>query len=892
MTMRTSRASSTGWIRRIVSLYPRSFERRFGDDFTLALEDWLADEDGGRFKRVRLLWVLLCTAVCEWLRPSAEELTLAPAGLGAGAGSRASRRPQILELTMQDLRYAVRSLSRRPGFVLIAVLTLAIGVGANTAIFTVVDAVLLEPLPYPDGDSLLSIRRVEDRAPGELRSMSQPDIEDLRGLDTIASVAGYQRTSVTLTGQGDPEVIASGGVNDGLLDVFSLKPYAGRDLESSDNVPGGPRVVVVSHGYWESRLGGRSDAIGSTLELDGESHEIVGIAPEGFDFPAGAQFWVPIYNNVEDCGRTCHFLTGIARLSDGRHLEEARQELALVAQQIEQQYPENAGKTFVAKRLRDAQVGDARQGLLILLGAVGLVMLIAAANLASLQVARGTARKREMAVRASLGADRSRLCRLVLMESGLLGLIGGILGIVFAVVATRWILSLAPPGVPRVLDTLLPDLRIFVYGLTLSLGAALLFSVLPAWRLATSTSSAGFRLSEDRGDMRSRTLLLIGEVALSLMLLVGATLLMSTYGKILEVDLGFDEESVLSFFVSLPESGYGQPEKVVTFFERLEEELGAVPGVDSVGGILGRPLGENTIGSSWHYLDRPEPEEGQEDDARMRIVLPGYFETLRIPVARGRLFSDIDRHGGQPVAVVNEAFVRRFAELGDPMGREIQLGLDFGFEERPRTIVGVIGDTQTESITEDPQPEIYIPQAQMASVWMSVVLRARGDGLWPQVTEAVHRVDPMIPLRSKETLSEALDRARGPARFYFVLLSSFAGIAVILSAIGLYGVVSYLVARRTREMAIRLAVGASRWNLVRLVFAQGLAPVAAGIAIGLASALAAARLLGSLLFQVDPFELRIYAFATTLLGIVSLIAMLAPALRVARLAPTRALDDD
>ncbi len=884
--------------RRIISmalaLYPRAFKETLGADFALALEDWMADRSAGRFKPLRLLWVLFKTGALEWLRPSAEaaEASRGDATVRQLAIDDRGRKAKVMELTLQDLRFALRSLSRRPGFVIIAVATLAVGVGANTAIFTVVDTVLLQPLPYEVAEDLLILRRVEERAPGELRSMSQPDIEDLSELDSIAALVAFDTRGFTLTGSGEPEVVSAGFLNEGLLEVFALQPAAGRDLTRADNLPNGPRVIVVSHAFWMSRLGGREDAVGSTLELDGEAHEIVGIAPEGFSFPEDVRLWAPLYNDVEGCGRSCHLLTGIGRLSDGHTLEEAQLELGVAAQRLARDYPaDNRGKSFVAKGLRDHLVGDARRGLLILLGAVGLVMLIAAANMASLQVARGTARKREMTVRTFLGASRGRLCRLVLIEAGLLGIVGGVLGIGLAILITDWIMSVAPDGVPQVTD-LVPGLRVFGYGLVLSLGAALLFSSLPAWRLASATALAGPRTSEDRGDVRSRTFLLVGEVALSLTLLVGAILLMSTYSKILEVDLGFEKDTVLSFFVALPDNGYSEPEKVVTFFERLEQELAAVPGVESVGGILGRPFAGNTIGTSWHYLDRPRPEEGDEPSARVRIILPGYLETLRIPTVRGRALADSDRHGGAPVAVVNEAFVRRFAELGDPLQREVQLGVDFGFAELPRTIVGVIGDTQTESLTGDPRPEIFVPQAQMAVVWMSVVVRARGTNLWPQLTDAVQRVDPLIPLRSRETLSEAVDRARGPARFYFMLLAGFAGIAVLLSAIGLYGVVSYIVARRTREMAIRLAVGASRWTLVRLVFAQGLLPVASGIAIGLAAALAGSRLLGSLLYEVKPFDPAVYLLATVVLAVVSMLAMVAPAVRAASLAPTRALEEE
>ena len=882
-----------GWLHRLLRLYPSAFREQYGDDFVTALDDWRADRGtgGGRLWSTVwvsswLGWLLIRTCVQEWLAPSARPSCRT-------LDRQHPRRAKTMDLYFQDLRFALRSLARRPGFVTVAVLTLAIGVGANTSIFSVVNAVLLEPLPYEDPDDLLMIRRIEQDAPGERRSMSQPDIEDLAHSTTLAGIAGFQDTSLTLTGRGEPEVVRAGAVNDGLLSVFGVAPQLGRDLRVADNVPNGPRMVVIGHSFWQTRLGGSPDVIGSLLELDGEAHDIVGVAPEGFEFPEGARLWVPLYNDVEGCGRGCHFLTGIARLAHGHELGDVQEELDVMAARLAQEYPAaNAEKTFVAFRLSDGLVGEARRGLLVLLGAVGLVMLIAAANLASLQVARGTSRKREMGVRTVLGASRSRLCRLVLLESGLLGVAGGALGVGLAVVVTRWVLKIAPAGVPG-LDETTFDARVLGYGLAISLGASVLFSLLPAWRLASVPSrSLSLRTSDDHLDVRSRNLLLMGEVALSLMLLIGAALLMTTYSRILKIDLGFDKESVLSFFVSLPENGYHSPDRVVSFFDRLEEELAAIPGVESVGGILGRPFGGNTIGTSWHYLDQPVPEEGRGHDARMRIVLPGYLKTLKIPVEQGRGLGDSDRQGVTPVALVNRAFVRRFADLGDPLGREVQLGLDFGFEEKPRTIVGIIGDTQTESLTGEPRPEVFIPQSQMASIWMSVVLRAQSDGLWPQISEAVHRVDPLVPLRTKETLSAAVDRARGPARFYFVLLSSFAGIAVMLSSVGLYGVVSYLVARRTRELAIRLAVGASSWSVVHLVLREGLRPVLGGVMIGLSAAFFGARLLGSLLYEVEPHDPKIYLAVTLLLLLVSVIALIGPAGRAARLAPARALTEE
>ena len=525
-----------------------------------------------------------------------------------------------------------------------------------------------------------------------------------------------------------------------------------------------------------------------------------------------------------------------------------------------------------------------------MLGAVGLVLLIAAANLASLQIARSTGRKTEIGVRAALGATQVRLCTMILLETVLLGVGGAILGAGLGHAATKLVVALAPADVPR-LDQASLDFRVLGFALTISLGVSLLFALLPAWRTAAGTGQTR-RATANRADIRSRNSLIVGEVALSLVLLIGAGLLFRTYDRLLAVDLGFEEHGLHSFFVSLPDEPYIDPEKTIVFFDALEQELASVPGVQSVGSVLGRPFGRNMFSASFELLDQPEAPPGEGIVAPVRVVTPGFNSTFQIPLLSGRDLRESDRREGAGVALVNQAFVDKFSGNQEPLGREIQVHLSLGFDDDPvRTIVGVIGNTRGSNPSKE-YPGIFIPEAQMASPWMNVVMRTAGPLSWPAIQAAVQRVDPNIPLRQKETLVEAIDRARGPARFYLVLLGGFAVIAVLLAAIGLYGVVSYLVSRRTREIAIRLAIGATSTNVVRHILGQGLKPVFLGIALGLLVSTLGARLLGSLLYEVKPFDLATYATVSVGLVLVALSAIFVPAQRAGRVPPARALKEE
>ncbi|MEM6706748.1 MAG: ABC transporter permease [Acidobacteriota bacterium] len=869
------------WFEVLLRAFPAPFRREYGRDLLHALDDWL--EDDGRRRWVPDLltgsYFLLRSALQERLNPSLRQ--------------RPAPRGQTMERLLHEFRLTLRGLLQRPGFTAVALLTLALGVGANTAIFSIVNTVILKPLPYSDPEQLVTIRRLEAQSERGPMAMSQPDIEDIeRSAGTLQSVAGYQRTSVTLTGDGGPEIVQAAEVTHGLLTVLGQPPIEGRDLVAADNTPNGERVVVVGKTFAETHLGQRT-AVGAKLQLQGETFRVIGVAPENFDFPQGAKIWLPIFNDTEGCGRGCHFLQGIARLQPGEvSVAAAQQELDAVARRLKEAYPEdNTGKTFFVEGLQTTLLGDTQRGLLILLASVGLVLLIAAANLASLQLARSSTRSNEIAVRSALGASRARLCGLLLQETMLLGLGGGLLGLLLGLATARGIVALAPEGVPRI-DEVGLDSTLLVYALAASLATAIVFAIGPSWRLTRPAHQGSLRSTADAGSVRTRNALLTAEVALSLLLLVGAGLLLQTYRQVLEVDLGFEADNVSSFLVALPEEPYAEPEQVAVFFERVEQELASIPGVTSVGGVLGLPFSGNSMGTSVEFLDEPEPEQGQERSTRLRVALPEYFETLGIRTLEGRNFDSADRQGNLPVAVVNQAFVERFCDGELPLDRQIQIGFGFGWDKEPRTIVGVVSDFKTESITAQTRPEVFVPQAQMGAPWMSLVVRSAGDTDWAALSTAVQRVDPMVPLRAKSSVTEAVDRERGPARFYFLLLAGFAAIAVALSLVGLYGVVSYLVSRRTREIAIRMAVGARATEVTRQFLVQGLRPVAAGLGLGLVAAVATSRFLSSLLFEVSPYDPSIYLAAAGGLTATTLFALLLPARRAGRVSPARMLQEE
>ena len=793
-----------------------------------------------------------------------------------------------------DVRFALRSLARRPAFTAIAAVTLALGIGANTAIFSVVNGVLLRPLPYSEPDRLMLVWAHDEEEPAGRSWMSQPDIESVRELPAIASVEGWQSTSFAVTGAGEPERVAVARVTGGLLETMGFTPVLGRDLRHEENASGAPLVVVIGHDQWQTRLGGRGDVIGSTIDLHERSYEIVGVAPEGFDFPDGAQFWVPYRIEPDDCGRGCHVYQAIARLAAGTTREAAAAALGTLASSLGEAFPEsNFGQEFRLEPLTEFTVGDVRRGLWILLGAVAVVLLIACANVTNLLLVRGASRRGEVAVRAALGAGRGRLVRQVLVESLVLATLGATLGIALAAAGVRLLRDWAPPGIPR-LDEIGVDMTVLLFSVALTGLVAVLFGLSPALRLARTPVAEGIRSESRGGDQgregRSRALLLALEVGLSLVLLVGAGLLLRSLGRLYDVDMGFDGREVVRFGLYLPSARYDSLETITTFYRSLEERLDNVPGVESVGSVYGAPLAGGNIMGEVRVEGRELPALGAETYGAIHPATPGYMETMGLTLLRGRGIEPTDRRESPAVAVVSEAFVRENFPGEEPLGRRFAVTASFGFANPTWTIVGIVRDVRR-SLTGEPRASLYVPHTQFGPAGLTVHVRGRAgaQNLFGAIRQQVQAMDPNLPLASIETVDEAIRRDAASARFYLLLVSLFAGLAVILAAIGLYGVVSYLVSRRTREIGIRLALGAPRSGIRRLVLRQAMGPALLGVTGGVLVSLAAGRIMESMLFQAEGIDLVVLLGVTTLIVLVTVAATLAPARRATRVDPVEVL---
>ena len=794
----------------------------------------------------------------------------------------------------RDLRYAVRALVRRPGFTAVAVVTLALGIGANTAIFSVVNAVLLRPLEWIDPDGLVVVWSHSAEEPDGRGSMSLPDLRDVGDLSALETMVGYRGMTATVTGGEEPELVAASRSTDGLMTTFRVRPWLGRDLTSADAEPGSALVLVVGYRYWQDRLGGRQDVIGSTLEISDVPFEIVGVAAPGFDFPDGAQLWWPRQLDPLTCGRGCHTLWAIGRLATGSSVETLSAQLATLASTLSETYPEtNIIKRLRAARLADDTVADVRLGLWFILGAVSLVLLIACANVANLLLVRGEGRRGEIAVRAALGASRARIVSQVLMESAVLTVGGASLGIVLARLGVALVRAMPAATVPRI-ESVSLDGRVLLFTLGLAVVVMILFGLSPALRLARGLKAADL-VSERRGGTspgaaRSRSLLLAAEVALSVLLLVGAGLLLKSFDSLYRVDMGFEGADLTRFRISLPGSRYDSIDEIVVFYETLEDRLRALPGVVSVGSTYGPPLGFGNITGDAVIEGQPPAEPGTETSASVHPVTTGYFQTMRLRLFRGRMIEASDRARTLPVAVVSRTFAEQNFPNEDALGKRFDVTADFGFGSPTWTIVGVVEDVRR-SPESMPVPEIYVPLGQYGPGNLTVTMRAP-EGVAPTavtIRDLVRDLDPGLPVIGLETVSDAMRASVAPTRFYFITMTIFAALAVVLACVGLYGVVAYVVSQRGREIGIRMALGARGEQVIRLVLRQGFAPAAAGVAIGLLLALALGRVAESLLFQVSPRDPVIMTAVVLVLGAVALLATLVPAIRASRVDPANAL---
>jgi putative ABC transport system permease protein len=793
-----------------------------------------------------------------------------------------------------DVRYALRMLAKSPVFTAVAVLTLALGIGANTAIFSVVNAVLLRPLPYPDAERLVVLK--ETKLPEYPQfSVSPGNFLDWQKQATaFERLESYGESSYNLTGTGDPERLRAARVTSGLFRLLAVQPGQGRDFLPEDDQPDREGVVILSAGLWMRRFGSDPHILGKTLTLSARQYTVIGVMPTTFEFPnRQTELWTPMAFDAGDrAAHGAHYISVLGRLKLGTALGQALAEMKTIAGGLEKQYPgTNTGWSVNVVPMRDYQVGQMRATLWILLGAVGLVLLIAAANVANLMLARATERHKEMAIRTALGATRWQMARQVLTESLTLSVLGGIAGLLVAFALMRWLLSLAPRGLPR-LEKASIDVPVFAFTALLTLATGLFFGMVPTFQAMRANLNdalkEGGRGSTDGAHRRHlRELLVISELALALVLVVGAGLLTRSFYRLQQVDPGFKPENAVVAGISLPRSKYTQPEQQTAFFAELTNKLSALPGVQAVGGTQSLPIEDDFV-LGMIVQGRPPLPPGQDQDTNYYAVTPGYFQAMGIPLLRGRLFNEFDSKDSPHVVLINQTFAKMYFPSEDPIGKRIHVT---NGPEIFREIVGIVGDVRQYGLDEKVPAETYEPAAQHPFSGMSVVIRSATDlsRLGPIVRQTVLAVDKDQPVGSIRTLEEVVTNSFARQRFLLMLLSAFGVLALLLAAVGTYGVMSYMVTQRTQEVGIRMALGAQPKDVLRLVVGKGIRLGIAGVLLGLLGALAATRVLSSSLFAVSATDPVTFATVALLLAGVALLASYLPARRATRVDPLVAL---
>ena len=809
-------------------------------------------------------------------------------------------------MLLQDIRYAVRTLVRKPGFATMTVLTLAVGIGGNAAIFSAVRSVLLRPLPFPAPNELVQVFSTTARAPDRaVGSVSPPDFTDWRRDNrSFSEIATINANAYALTGLGTAEQLPGAQVTGGFFNVLAVPALYGRTLLPEDDATGGPDVVVLGYSLWTRRFGADPSAVGRTITLEGTAYRIVGVMPRGFKYPLDSELWLPQRFTTNDLTtqRGAHYLDVIGRLKPGASLEQAREDMRAIASRQAAAFPStNRNARIAVHEMRSALVGNVRTALLVLLGAVGFVLLIVCVNVANLVLTRALGRSRELAVRTALGAGRVRLVRGVLVESGLLALAGGLSGLALAWWASNGIASLEPAlGIPLLGDTRV-DGAVVAFTLAASALAAMLCGALPAWHSAALGDVAG-RIREesgtatgDRHRQRIRSTLIVCETALAVVLLVGAGLLLRSFVRMSTVELGFDPAGVQTFNISLPATRYPQPADRAALVQSLLARAAAVPGVSSAGAIFGLPLTDFGYTISMSTLDGRRLGDDEQDarSLQVRAVTPSYFRAMAIPIVRGRALGDGDRLGAPPTVVVNETAAARLWPNDNPLGHEFTLGTRMGQGGLPAggTVVGVARDVHDFGPLQAVRPTVYLSHAQFPMGFMTVTVRTGGDpqGLIEPMRAAVAELDPNLPIFRVRSLPQIAGDAVAQPKVYLLLLSLFAGVAVLLAALGIYGVLTHAVAQRTREIGIRLALGAARTGVVTMVVRQAVLLAAIGLGIGLALALGASRLITGLLFGIESSDALTYGAVAAALLVVALAAAYLPARRASRIDPMRAL---
>ena len=800
---------------------------------------------------------------------------------------------------MRDARHAVRMLFRTPAFSIVAILTFAVGIGVNTAVFSVLDGVLLRPLPYPGANRITMVWLDNTREGIKEDITSYPNYRDWRDQNaSYQHLAAYSESAFSLTGAGEPERLIGAAVTANFFDVMGLTPMAGRLFTAANEVEGQDGVIVISHGLWQRRFGGAADVIGRTITLSTRPHEIIGIMPPELRWPERAELWKPLAPPQQTReARGSFWLPVIGRLKPGVSVQQAQTEMSGISDRIASAFPGNRGYGANVVPLREQLVGSIERPLAILMAAVLFVLLIACANLANLMLGRTAARRRELAVRTAMGAGRARLVRQIVTEALVLALIGGASGVLMAYWATGFFVALAGDSIPGA-EQIRLDARVLGFAFLVATVSALLAGLLPAVQASRAAVAdvlrEGGRQGGPAGSRRTRSVLVAAEVALALVLLTGAGLLLQTLWGMQRVDRGFSVERIGMATISLPSGSYRTPDDVRGFYARLLERVRAVPGVESA--ALGSGVLLPLIANSGFFSveGKPIPPPEQRPEYPYELVSPGYFETIGARMARGRTFAEQDHAQAPFVAVVNETLANSAWPGEDPIGRRMRPGDGSDSGVPWLTVIGVVKDLRRADVKRGIRPEVYLSSLQRTPRTQTIIFRAAGDpsAAMTTIRREVQALDPQLPLFRVTTLEAELAGTLSQPRFQATLLTGFAAIALLLASIGIYGVTSHAVSQRTQEVGIRMAMGAPRATVRMLILRQHVAPALVGIAIGLAGAFVLSRFLSSLLYGVGAVDLRTYAAVTLALGAVAVAACWLPASRAMRVDPLIALRNE
>jgi putative ABC transport system permease protein len=809
-----------------------------------------------------------------------------------------------LESLMQDVRYAFRTLSRAPGFAAIAIGTLALAIGANTAIFSVVYAIVLKPLPYPNPEQLVSVFNNKLQEGVKVTGVSYVDLTEYRAENRVFSeIAGANGHALTLTGHGDPQDIPVEVVTPQMFSLLSAKPLLGRTFYPDDNAKGAAPVVILSENFWRSQFGGDARVLGSSIVLDKRPFTVVGVMPADFRTPifleGGRDIWIPLVQDplfgpwMERRGG--HWMGVVGRMKPGVTLAQAQAEMDTISARIAKEWPTtNTGWTIGLMSMQQRDVGDVKTALLVLLGAVGLVLLIACANIANLLLTRATARAREMGIRIALGAERTRIARQLLTESAVLGIAGGVIGVCLAYAGVRGLAASLPASLPRV-NEIRVDGLVLGFGLVISLGASLIFGLAPALFSAGSDTQTALKEGSGQagqagGWLRARNLLAVAEIALAMVLLTAAGLLLRSFERLTSVYPGFDAEHTMKAEVSLPQFQYSTPEQWTAFSSALLAKIQSEPGLQNSAVAVPLPLANGFVNIAFAIEGNPPLAPGITRTADFGTVSPEYFNVMRIPLLRGRDFTSADVMGAPRVAIISERLAQLYFPNQDPIGKRMNFGFPPGTDAM-REIVGIVGDVRDQSLNDDPGPMMYVPYAQ-SPIWGGEIItrtNLSGASVASTIRGDVRAIDKDLPVTDVEWMTEAISSSVEEPRFRTWLIGLFGAVALILAAAGIFGVISYAVTNRTHEIGIRIALGATPGHVMSLILGESARLLLIGLAFGIAVALALGRYLATLLFGVRPTDFVTFAGVAFVLAMVALAAAYIPTRRAMRVDPMVAL---